>query len=135
MGHLMNIKCVDSRVNVHVLSSKRFPFTLTTVQVPKLALTQKKRITVQWCRTGPDAGLPMPAALASMPMPSYATNLHFRSAITISLHIINVPSYHRRPNYMPGLSLSLSPLWSLPPPPRTIVTLSLQTLAVLQTTY
>ncbi len=64
-----------------------------------------------WCR------LPMPAALASMPMPSYATSLHFRSAITISLYIINVPSYHRQPNYLPGLSLSLSPLWSQPPPP------------------
>ncbi len=42
----MKIKCVDSRVNVHDLSSTSVPFTLTTVQVLNLALTQKKRITV-----------------------------------------------------------------------------------------
>jgi hypothetical protein len=46
MGLLMNIKCVDSRVNVHILASTSVPFTLTTVQVPNLALTNKKRITV-----------------------------------------------------------------------------------------
>jgi hypothetical protein len=47
MGHLLKIKCVDSRVNVHILSSTRAPFTLTTVQVPNLPLTHTKRITVK----------------------------------------------------------------------------------------
>jgi hypothetical protein len=42
----LKIKCVDSRVNVHILASTIVPFTLTTVQVPNLALTHKKRITV-----------------------------------------------------------------------------------------
>jgi hypothetical protein len=46
MVHKLKIKCVDSRVNVHNLSSTDVPFTLTTVQVPNLALTHKKRITV-----------------------------------------------------------------------------------------
>jgi hypothetical protein len=46
MGHLLKIKCVDSRVNEHILASKSVPFTLTTVQVPNLALIHKKRITV-----------------------------------------------------------------------------------------
>jgi hypothetical protein len=43
---LIEDKCVDSRLNVHILSSTRDPFTLTTVQVPNLALTHTKRITV-----------------------------------------------------------------------------------------
>jgi hypothetical protein len=47
MGHLLKIKCVDSRVNVHTLSSTSVPFTLTTVQVPNLALTHTKRLPVQ----------------------------------------------------------------------------------------
>ncbi len=46
MGHLLKIKCVDSRVNVHILASTSVPFTLTTVQVPNLALTHMKGITV-----------------------------------------------------------------------------------------
>jgi hypothetical protein len=46
MGHLLKIKCVDSRVSVHILASTIVPFTLTTVQVPNLALTHTKRITV-----------------------------------------------------------------------------------------
>ncbi len=46
MGHKFKIKCVDSRVNMHNLASTSLPFTLTTVQVPNLALTHKKRITV-----------------------------------------------------------------------------------------
>jgi len=46
MGHLLKIKCVDSRVNVHILASTSVPFTLTTVQLPNLALTHTKRITV-----------------------------------------------------------------------------------------
>jgi hypothetical protein len=46
MGHLLKIKCVDSRVNTHILASTSVPFTLTTVQVPNVALTHKKRITV-----------------------------------------------------------------------------------------
>ncbi len=47
MGHLLKIKCVGSRVNVHSLASTSVPFTLTTVQVPNLELTHTKRITVQ----------------------------------------------------------------------------------------
>jgi hypothetical protein len=46
MGHVFKIKFLDSRVNVHILASKSVPFTLTTVQVPNLALTHTKRITV-----------------------------------------------------------------------------------------
>jgi hypothetical protein len=42
----LKIKCLDSRVNVHILASTSVPFTLTTVQVPNLALTHTKRITV-----------------------------------------------------------------------------------------
>ncbi len=38
---------MDSRVNVHNLASTGVPFILTTVQVLNLALTHKKRITVQ----------------------------------------------------------------------------------------
>ncbi len=46
MGHLLKIKCLDSRLNVHILASASVTFTLTTVQVPILALTHTKRITV-----------------------------------------------------------------------------------------
>jgi hypothetical protein len=42
MEHLLKIKCVDSRMNVHILASASVTFTLTTVQVPILALTHKK---------------------------------------------------------------------------------------------
>jgi hypothetical protein len=48
MGHMLKIKSVDSRVNVHILASKSVPLTLMTVQVPNLALTHTKRITVQY---------------------------------------------------------------------------------------
>jgi hypothetical protein len=47
MGHKLKTKCVDSRGNAHDLASTGVPFTLTTVQVLNLALTYKKRITVQ----------------------------------------------------------------------------------------
>ncbi len=46
MGHLLNLKCVHSPLNLRILSSTSVPFTLTTVQVPNLALPQTKRITV-----------------------------------------------------------------------------------------
>jgi hypothetical protein len=46
MGHMLKIKCVDSKVNVKILGSTSVPFTLTTVQVPNLALTHTRRITV-----------------------------------------------------------------------------------------
>ncbi len=42
----MKIKCVESRVNVHILVSTSVLFTLTAVQVPNLALTHTPRITV-----------------------------------------------------------------------------------------
>jgi hypothetical protein len=48
MGHLLKIKCIDSKVNVHIFSSTTVSFTLTTVQVSNLALTRPKRITVQY---------------------------------------------------------------------------------------
>ncbi len=54
MGHLLKIKCVDSRVNVHILASTSVPFTLSTVQVPNLALTHTKRITVRYPSEGKD---------------------------------------------------------------------------------
>ncbi len=47
MGHMLKIKCVDSRVNVNILASTSVPFTLTTVQVPHLALTHRRWITVR----------------------------------------------------------------------------------------
>jgi hypothetical protein len=43
---MLKIKCVDSRVNVNILASMSVPFTLTTVQVPNLALTHPRWITV-----------------------------------------------------------------------------------------
>ncbi len=46
MRHLLKIKCVDSMVNVPNLTSTSVPFIFTTVQVPNLALTHKKRIKV-----------------------------------------------------------------------------------------
>jgi hypothetical protein len=46
MGHLLKIKCGESRVNVHILATTSISFTRTTVQVPNLALTHTKRITV-----------------------------------------------------------------------------------------
>jgi len=42
----LKIKCVDSRVNVHILASTSGSFTHTTVQVPNSALTHMKQITV-----------------------------------------------------------------------------------------
>ncbi len=51
MGHLLEIKCVDSRVNVNILASISVQFTPTTVQVPNLTLTHTKRITV-WVKYG-----------------------------------------------------------------------------------
>jgi hypothetical protein len=50
MRHLLKIKFVDSRVNTHVLASTSVPFTLTTVQVLNLALTNTKQITVRGAR-------------------------------------------------------------------------------------
>jgi hypothetical protein len=46
MGHWLRIKCEDSRVNVNIFASTSVPFILITVQVPNLALTHKKWITV-----------------------------------------------------------------------------------------
>ncbi len=37
MGQLLKIKWVNSRVNVHILSSTMVPFKLTTVQASNLA--------------------------------------------------------------------------------------------------
>ncbi len=42
---LVEIKCVDSSVNVHILAPTSVPFTLSTVRVPNLALTHTKLIT------------------------------------------------------------------------------------------
>jgi hypothetical protein len=47
MGHLLKIKCVDSRATVHIIASTSVSFTrTTTVQVPNLAIVETKRITV-----------------------------------------------------------------------------------------
>jgi hypothetical protein len=46
MGHLLKIKCVDSKANVHIIASTSVSFTLITVHVPNLALVETKRITV-----------------------------------------------------------------------------------------
>ncbi len=43
---MLKIKCVYSSVKVHILASASVPYTLTTVQVPILAITHTKRITV-----------------------------------------------------------------------------------------
>jgi hypothetical protein len=37
MGHLLKIKWIDSRGNVHILASKNVPFTLTTVHCAKFS--------------------------------------------------------------------------------------------------
>jgi hypothetical protein len=47
MEHLLKLKCAHSPLNLHILSSTSVPFTLMTMQVPNLALTNAKRITVQ----------------------------------------------------------------------------------------
>jgi hypothetical protein len=46
MGHLLQQKCAHSPLNKRILYSTSVPFTLTTVQVPNLALTHSKRFTV-----------------------------------------------------------------------------------------
>jgi hypothetical protein len=46
MKQLLKQKCAHSPLNLRILSSTSVPFTLTTVQVPNLALTHVKRITV-----------------------------------------------------------------------------------------
>ncbi len=51
MGHLLKIKWVVRTFKgecdcAHGLASKSVPFTLTTVQVPNLALTHTKRIVL-----------------------------------------------------------------------------------------
>jgi hypothetical protein len=46
MGHVLKPNCPHSSLNLLVFSSTSVSFTLTTVQVPDLALTLTKRITV-----------------------------------------------------------------------------------------
>jgi hypothetical protein len=46
MGHLLKINCAHSPLNLRILSLTCVPFTLTTVQMPNIALTHKKQITV-----------------------------------------------------------------------------------------
>jgi hypothetical protein len=48
MGQLLKLNCAYSPLNLRILSTTSVPFTLTTVQVPNLALIHKKRITVWW---------------------------------------------------------------------------------------
>jgi hypothetical protein len=43
----LKLKCGHSPLNLRILSSTSDPFTLTTAQVPNLALTHRKRITVR----------------------------------------------------------------------------------------
>ncbi len=49
MEHLLQLKCAHTPLNQRILSSTSVPFTLTTLQVPNLALTHTKRFTV-WGR-------------------------------------------------------------------------------------
>ncbi len=46
MGNLSKINFLDSRMNAHILASTSVRFKLKTMQVPNLALTHTKRITV-----------------------------------------------------------------------------------------
>jgi hypothetical protein len=46
MGHFLRLKCAHSPSTLRILSSTTAPFTIMTVQVPNLALTHTKRITV-----------------------------------------------------------------------------------------
>ncbi len=48
MGHFLKLRCAHSPLNLRILSSTSVPFTLTTVQVPNLALIHTKWITVQY---------------------------------------------------------------------------------------
>jgi hypothetical protein len=47
MGHSLKLQCSHSPLNLRILTSTCVPFTPTTVQVPNLALTRTKRITVR----------------------------------------------------------------------------------------
>ncbi len=51
MGHFLKVKRAHSPLNQPILSSTRVPFTFMTVQVPNLALTYTKRITVYGTKT------------------------------------------------------------------------------------
>jgi hypothetical protein len=93
MGHLLKIICVDSRVNMHI--SKSVAFTLTTGQVPNLALTHMKRITV-------NLAIPYSSKTTS---PRFFYNKRLRvhncpflvdlSASIINFHYINPLNYSR----------------------------------------
>ncbi len=54
MGHFLKIKCAQSPLNLRILSSTSVPLTLTTVQLPNLALNHTERITV--CKKELDSG-------------------------------------------------------------------------------
>jgi hypothetical protein len=45
-GTIVDAKCAHSPLNLGILSSTSVPCTLTTVQLPNLALVETKRITV-----------------------------------------------------------------------------------------
>ncbi len=47
-GHLLKLECTHSPLNLRILSLTSFPFTLTTVQVPNLALTHTKQIQCRY---------------------------------------------------------------------------------------
>jgi hypothetical protein len=50
MGHLLKIKCVDSRVNVNILDSTSVPFTLMTVQNAKFSTNSHETDYSAWVR-------------------------------------------------------------------------------------
>ncbi len=91
MGHSLKIKCVDSRVNVHILASASVPFTLTTVQVPNLALTHTKRITVYLNLT--------------LSYPPLSPIL-----LSVSQHIFRLPLVRRKPPLIHWSSIKIHPL-------------------------
>ncbi len=46
MGHSLKLKCAHSPLNLSILSPTSVPFSLTTLQMPNLALVETKLITV-----------------------------------------------------------------------------------------
>jgi hypothetical protein len=50
LGHLLKLKCAHLPLNLRILSSISVPFTIPTVQVPNIALTHTKWITVHLVR-------------------------------------------------------------------------------------
>jgi hypothetical protein len=72
MGHLLKIKCVHSRVNVHILASTSVPFTLTTVQGPVPGPTPVGGDPVPGPAPVGGGAVPGPAPMGGGPVPGPA---------------------------------------------------------------